>query len=604
MAGDQRQTLNRAHRNIIRGPTPVSDLSAQNETYALLGWDGGPSNLIWLSESNGVCAMISGRPRWRDSKLAKIAAEDGHGTAIRIAYSEYGDKAINLVFGSFAICILDDSRHRLVLAIDRLGVERICYCFDEGDALTFATTLASIKRLRTDSSVVSNQALFDFMFFHVIPSPGTIYEKVRKLEPGQMLVFDGLVTELSYYWNPEFVADHQTSEADLSAELLETLGTAVERCNADERTGCFLSGGLDSSTVTGLACKSSSGKVDAFTIGFDQAGYDEVAFARVAAEHFGANLTEYYVTPEDVAGTVDEIATTYDEPFGNSSAIPTLFCARLAAEHGKTHLLAGDGGDELFAGNDRYETQTLFDYYNRIPGWMKSAIIEPVFLSKAANWTLPSRKVRRYIEQATVAMPERLQTYNTLNTNSIADVFTPEFLETVDTGHPVAEMKNWYHKGSDSDLLNHMLFFDWKLTLADNDIRKVNAMCARENIRVSYPMLDDDLVEFSMKIPSNMKMRRGQLRRFYRNSFSNFLPREVLQKSKHGFGLPFGEWLKKSTELQDMINPSLDFLTRRGIIQKSFIESMQHKHAHEHAAYYGGVLWTLVMLERWLAKNT
>ncbi len=604
MASDQRQNLNQAHPTIISQPIPVSDVPALSETYALLGWDGGPSNLIWLSEGDGVYAIISGRPRWRDSKLAKTAAEHGHGTAIRIAYSEHGDKAISLVYGSFAICIFDDRQRRLILAIDRLGIERMCYCFDDGDSLSFATTLTSIKRLRTESSTVSNQALFDFMYFHVIPSPSTIYEKVRKLEPGQMLTFDGSVTELSYYWTPKFVADDNTNEADLSVELLDTLGTAVERCNADERTGCFLSGGLDSSTVTGLACKLSSRKIDAFTIGFDQAGYDEVTFARAAAKHFGANLTEYYVTPEDISGTVDEIATTYDEPFGNSSAIPTLFCARLAAENGKTHLLAGDGGDELFAGNERYETQTIFDYYHQIPGWMRSAIVEPVFLNNAANWTPLSRKVRRYIEQANVEMPERLQTYNTLNTNRIADVFTTEFLETVDTGRPVSEMKRWYHKGSEADFLSRMLFFDWKLTLADNDIRKVNAMCERENIRVSYPMLDDDLVDLSTKIPSDMKMRRGQLRRFFRNSLDSFLPCEVLSKSKHGFGLPFGEWLKKSAELQSMINPSLESLASRGIIQKSFIESMRHKHSHEHAAYYGGIIWTLVMLERWLTKNT
>ncbi len=419
-----------------------------------------------------------------------------------------------------------------------------------------------------------------------------------------MLIFDGSGTELSYYWTPEFAADNETSEADLSIELLTTLGTAVERCDADERTGCFLSGGLDSSTVTGLACKSSSRKIDAFTIGFDQAGYDEVFFARAAAKHFGANLIEYYVTPEDIAGTVDEIATTYDEPFGNSSAIPTLFCARLAAQHDKTHLLAGDGGDELFAGNDRYETQTIFEYYARVPGWMKSAIIEPVFLSKAANWTPLSRKVRRYIEQAAVTMPDRLQTYNTLKINRIVDVFTTEFLETVDAGYPISEMKKWYDRGSDTDFLNRMLFFDWKLTLADNDIRKVNTMCERENVRVSYPMLDDDLLSFSTKIPSDVKMRRGQLRRFFRNSLSSFLPLEVLSKSKHGFGLPFGEWLKTSSELQAAINPSLESLANRGIVKKSFIESMRHKHMHEHAAYYGGTIWTLVMLERWLVKNT
>ena len=592
------------HLTVFHDPKPVADIALLTATSDLFGWNGGPPGHISISENDGVIAVISGEPRWKTSELAKIAAQNGHGTALRVAYEERGDKAISLVFGRFAICIVDENKGKLTLAIDRMGIERLCYCLDEGHSLTFGSSLTSIKQLRPSTTTISNQALYDFLYFHVIPSPGTIYENVRKLEPGQILTFDGANIQLSFYWTPEYVVQSGTNEADLSAELIETLGTAVERCNVDANTGCFLSGGLDSSTVTGLACKSSSTKVDAFTIGFDQAGYDEVAFARAAAKHFGANIIEYYVTPEDIAGSVDEIATTYDEPFGNSSAIPTLFCARLAAEHGKTHLLAGDGGDELFAGNERYETQMIFDYYRRIPGWIKSAIVEPIFLSTAANWTPVSRKVRRYIEQAIVEMPERLQSYNTLTINRVADVFTTDFLKTVDTEHPVSEMSRWYQKGPETDLLNRTLFFDWKLTLADNDMRKVNTMCERENIRVSYPMMDDDLVDFSTRVPSKMKMRRGQLRRFYRNTFDSFLPREVLSKSKHGFGLPFGEWLKKSAELQSMINPSLDSLTSRGVIQTSFIESMRHKHMHEHASYYGGILWTLVMLERWLAKNS
>lgn len=603
-AGDSRQDRNQLHSITVSQSTPVSVVSAQSETCALLGWSGAPTTAVWHSESDGVSTVISGNPRWRDTRLAEIAAKDGHGTALRVAYSEYGDDAVKHIHGSFAVCIVDSRQDRLLLAVDRIGIERLCYCYDEGEALNFATTLTSLKTLRSRSTKISNQALFDFIYFHVIPSPATIYENVRKLEPAQMLTFDGSTTELTYYWSPAFEEDCESSEEELSTELHQILDTVIERYDIDENTGCFLSGGLDSSTVTGLACQTSSKKVDAFTIGFDQAGYDEVAFARAAANHFGANLIEYYVTPEDIAGTVDEIATTYDEPFGNSSAIPALFCARLAAQHGKTHLLAGDGGDELFAGNERYETQAIFEYYARIPNWMKSTIIEPMFLNKAAELTPISRKIRSYIEQAKVTMPERLQTYNTLNRNRISDVFTSAFLETVDTIYPVSEMTRWYTKGEGSDLLNHMLYFDWKLTLADNDIRKVNVMCDHANVRVSYPLLDNDLLDFSTRIPSRTKMRRGQLRRFFRNSMKDFLPREVLEKSKHGFGLPFGEWLKSSPELQTAINPSLDSLADRGIIRKSFIDTMRHKHMHEHATYYGGILWTLVMLERWLTKNS
>lgn len=603
MADDVRRSDQKRYPTIITNPTPVDDVSLQSETQDILGWHGGPPEQISFSEGNGIVAVISGEPRWGDSRFAAVAGKEGQGAALRQAYEELGHGALSQVRGRFAISITDNKRGKLLLAIDRMGIERMCYCLDNRQSLTFATYLTDLRQLRPVASEISNQSLFDFMYFNVIPSPGTVYSDVQKLEPGQFLVYDGRGVKLAYYWTPGFIADNRASEADLAGELLATLGSAVERCHITEKTGCFLSGGLDSSTVTGFASKHGSTPMDAFTIGFDQSGYDEVVYARAAAKHFGANIIEYYVTPEDIASTVDEIATTYDEPFGNSSAIPTLFCARLASEHGKTHLLAGDGGDEFFAGNDRYDTQKVFDYYGHIPRWLRSGLLEPVFLSSASNWTPLTKKIRRYIEQANVAMPERLQTYNTLYVNRIENVFTTEFLDTVDTEHPVSEMQRWYHKGADTDLLNRMLFFDWKLTLADNDIRKVNVMCDRANIRVSYPMMDDDLVDFSTRIPSNTKMRRGQLRRFFRRSLQDFLPHEVLSKSKHGFGLPFGEWLKNSQQLQSAILPHLDALGHRGIIKKDFIDAMRHKHQHEHAAYYGGILWTLVMLERWLAEN-
>lgn len=579
------------------------DVATLNPTGNLLGWLGSVSRQISSSEAGGISVAIVGQPRWNDSRLARIGASDGDAEAVRVAYSEVGERAIRQLYGSFALSIVDDRRNHLILAIDRMGIERMCYSHDRGDSLTYGTSLNDIKLLRDKRSKISNQALFDYLYFHVIPCPESIYENVFKLEPGQLLIFNGDNIHFSQYWVPEFLNDQNTTEAELKIELFKKIESSVSRCKFSQDSGCFLSGGLDSSTVTGFASKSSSSRVDAFTIGFDQPGYDEVEFARAAANHFNTNIIEYYVTPDDIAATVDEIAIAYDEPFGNSSAIPTLFCAKLASKHGKTHLLAGDGGDELFAGNERYQTQSVFEYYSRVPKWIKSALLEPAFVGKHFDFVSIGRKARRYIEQANIPMPERLQTYNTLHVNKIDDVFNDDFLAKIDSTRPISAMREWYDKVPNADFLHRMLFFDWKLTLADNDVRKVNVMCEHANIRVSYPMLDDELVEFSTRIPSLMKMRRRHLRRFFKKSFADFLPEVIQAKSKHGFGLPFGEWLKTSAALQQEMYPSLDLLGDRGIVKKSFIDSMRHKHKTEHAAYYGGVLWTLVMLERWLQKN-
>lgn len=581
----------------------ASEIAAGKPAGNFIGWRESIGRRVSTACGGGISVAIVGQPRWKDSRLAKIDVAEGSAAAVRTAYSEVGERAIRQLFGSFALSIADDRRGHLVLAIDRMGIERMCYCKDENDSLTYGTSLDHIRVLRRQHSAISNQALFDYLYYHVVPGPESIYEDVFKLEPGHLLIFGGENLHISRYWEPQYHCDKDHNESELAHELFEKLESSLARCDLTEDSGCFLSGGLDSSTVTGFASRSSSSRIDAFTIGFNQTGYDEVEYARAAAKHFDVNIHEYYVTPEDIAATVDEIAVSYDEPFGNSSAIPTLFCAKLAASHGKTHLVAGDGGDELFAGNERYETQTVFDYYNNVPDWIKNAVLEPAFLGKTFDFIPIGRKARRYIEQAKVAMPERLQTYNTLYVNKVDDVFTGEFLSTIDAARPISAMREWYDKNTESDFLHRMLFLDWKLTLADNDVRKVNVMCERANIRVSYPMLDDELVEFSTRIPTNLKMRRNNLRRFFRRSVANFLPEVILAKSKHGFGLPFGEWLKSSESLQQEIYPSLVSLGNRDIIRKSFIDSMRHKHINEHAAYYGGILWTLVMLERWLQKN-
>ncbi|MEO1573420.1 MAG: asparagine synthase C-terminal domain-containing protein, partial [Pseudomonadota bacterium] len=448
---------------------------------------------------------------------------------------------------------------------------------------------------------VDPQGIYSYIYFHVVPSPRSIFRGVHKVAPGEVVHVAGGKATRHRYWTPDFGVRPRRPDGP----LLPVVREAIERTGVSAATGSFLSGGLDSSTVAGVLNEQTDGPAKAFTIGFAQEGYDEIEFARTAVRHFGLDHHDYYITGPDVVSAFSEVARAYDEPFGNSSAAPTLICARLAARSGITDLLAGDGGDELFAGNERYATQKLFGYYQWIPGALRSALLEPFFgrASVVRKGRGFQHKVRRYIEQANIPMPARTQTYNLLHTTAPTEVFDADFLREVDTQAPLTALAEAYDHGDSADPLDRLLQMDWKFTLADNDLRKVGRMCDLAGVTVHYPLLDDALVDYSISVPSHMKLKRFELRSFYKNETRNFLPDEIINKSKHGFGLPFGEWLRKDDDLRHLIGERVDNLRGRGVFNTAWIDTLLEQHASEHAAFYGNFVWVLAMFEEWCQQH-
>jgi asparagine synthase (glutamine-hydrolysing) len=430
----------------------------------------------------------------------------------------------------------------------------------------------------------------------VIPSPGSIYSGISKLQPGEFLEFNNGQLTRDFYWQLRYNDSH-CSKKELLAQLQAQLAQSVAACEPDQQTGAFLSGGLDSSTVTGFYQKIANRPIDAFTMGFDANGYDEMEYARNTAAHFKVKLHEYYVTPADVLQAMPLIAQTYDEPFGNDSAVPAYYCAKFARELGMTQLLAGDGGDELFAGNSRYAKQKVFDIYSHVPGIAKS-ILEPLVFNLR-----PLRKVKSYIEQADIAMPERMESYNFLHRTPLAEIFSEDFLKQIDAGQPLQDLRSTYDRTPNNDLIKQMLFLDGKFTLADNDLRKVNRMCDLAGVDVRYPMLQENLVEFSATIPSKWLMEGFNLRSFYKQGLRDFLPKETLTKSKKGFGLPFGVWMSSDKALKQFALDNLDGIAKRGFLNPSYINHLINLHQSGHASYYGIMIWILVMLEQWLVEH-
>ena len=513
------------------------------------------------------------------------------------------DALVNELRGDFALAIVDSGSGRALLAVDHVGIGAMFFARTEDGTLVFASDLALIRDYAPIEFAIDPQAIYDYTYYHAVPSPLTIYSGVSKLPPGHCLSSAAGADTVRRYWVPGFTKSSKLSERELSAELMSVLRSSVERCASDAGIGGFLSGGLDSSTVCGMLRQAVGHKVPAVSVGFDEEGYDEVSFAKTAADHFDLDHIVHYMTPDEIADSIGLIVQHYAEPFGNSSVVPSYICALTAAENGIKTLLAGDGGDELFAGNTRYAKQKLFEYYLRIPAALRSGITDAMFDGPDRAWQIgPLRKIHRYITQANVPLPGRLQTFNMMETRTPGNVFCEDFLAAVNPDHPRTLLHDEYH-ATDTDPVNRMLFSDWRFTLADNDLRKVIRTCQIANVNVRFPLLDDDVIDFSIRVPASLKLKGLKLRHFYREALRGYLPDAVLNKSKHGFGLPFGEWLKQSDRLQEMVHDALSGLRKRGIYSNAFIDSLIEAHSSQHAAYFGNMVWVLAMLEWWLASH-
>tara|TARA_R110002110_G_scaffold91264_1_gene237368 strand:+ start:18476 stop:20350 length:1875 start_codon:yes stop_codon:yes gene_type:complete len=555
-----------------------------------------------LELKNGGKIGITGHPHWHDSNLSNLAARNGHAAALSEAYHEHGTDCLEQLQGAFAIAIIDPVSRRVMLATDRTGQCPIYYSrMDTGIAFGSA---ASIVLAHNRTRTLRAQGLYDYVYFHMVPSPLSIYENVEKLPAGHVAIVEGGSLSVSPWFRPEFRERSSRSMDELKQDLRRVLRDAVSTASESEgNIAAFLSGGLDSSSVTGMLAQVSEQSAHAYSIGFSAEGYDEMEYARLTAKHFGVQLHEYYVTPEDVVNALPRIAASYDEPFGNSSALPAYFCAQLAANDGVNCLLAGDGGDELFGGNERYVKQFVFERYGKVPKLLRRGVLEPII--KVLPGKIPlAEKARSYIDQANTQLPGRLQSYNFLHRHAAEEVFASDFLTNVDTSIPLQLLEKTYHEPADASSLNRMLYLDWQYTLADNDLRKVSHMCALAGVDVRYPMLDDRLIELSTRIPSQWKIRDGELRHYYKESMKGWLPDATINKQKHGFGLPFGVWMETHKPLQDMAYDNLIALKKRGIFRQEFIDQTIHMHRNQHSAYYGELVWILMVLELWLSAHT
>jgi asparagine synthase (glutamine-hydrolysing) len=372
-----------------------------------------------------------------------------------------------------------------------------------------------------------------------------------------------------------------------------------------KQTGAFLSGGTDSSVVVGLMSRLTDERVQAFSIGFQEAQYNELEYAELAARHFDAAHYTRIVTADEALQFLPDIVSAYDEPFGNNSALPAYLCARHAREAGVRMLLAGDGGDEIFGGNERYRRESILARYHLIPRALRLGLIEPVVRRFPAEAPGLPGKARRYVERASLPNPDRFYSSEFFVSQNRQWLLHPDFQALTTPDWPLRVARGHYEAARSTGELNRLLHVDLKITLADNDLFKVARTAEAAGLGVRFPLLDHPLVEFMATLPAWHKVRGGEKRYIFKQAFRQLLPREILAKVKHGFGLPTSDWLKRHPGFRELGRDTL--LSRRSLERGYFapgaVEELFRLHEADHTPFYGDRLWTLLMLELWHERH-
>lgn len=521
-------------------------------------------------------------------------------------YGLDGPRFVRRLHGAFALALYDRGLRVLILAVDRFGMRRLYYTTDRSRTV-FASRSCALAAVPGVAERVDLTAVYNYLNFGCVPAPGSIFDGVHRLAPGELLRVRAGDTRLETYWDMEY-HEQPVRYVEGAAMLSRLVEEGVARAlhgRTPKETGAFLSGGTDSSTVVGLLTRLTGERVNAFSIGFREPRYDERGYAELAARHFGAAHYTRIVSADDALAALPRLVEAYDEPFGNNSAIGALFCAELARECGMRCLLAGDGGDEIFGGNERYRTDRVFARYHRIPAAVRQSLVEPVLLGMPDGGLSLVGRAQRYVRRANLPNPRRFYSWEFFVAQQAEELLSPEFLAAADRQAPWIIAQAYFDRTVGTAELNRLLYLDLKVAIGDNDLLKVTRAAELAGVAARFPLLDSALVEFTGTLPADLKVRGLEKRYLFKRAFRSLLPPEILAKRKHGFGVPTSLWLKTHPGFRGLARDTL-LSTRarqRGYFRAGALQRCFDLHESDDSAYYGDILWVALMLELWHRRH-
>ncbi len=526
---------------------------------------------------------------------------DGDTEVIVHLYEEYGLDFVDHLRGMFALAIWDSGRQRLVLLRDRLGQKPLFYRHEEG-RLLFASELKSLLQVPGVPRVLNRQSVLRFLTLQYVPHPHSILEGFQKLPPATMAVFENSQLSLKPYWSPPYdqPMEERASVGDWKDDLRSTLTEAVRlRLRSDVPLGAFLSGGVDSTVICGLMQTQLDRPVQTFSIGFPIAAFDERHYARQASKQLGTDHHEAIVHP-DAVSILPQLIWHYDEPFGDSSAIPTMYLSRMTRQH-VTVALTGDAGDELFCGYERYRAVRIASLMDRAPAWIRrlwnSRLVSMIPASvhqksfrrrlKRLLETIGQEPERRYLNWITIFNRARLQW-----------LVTDELWKHTEQDDPAACVFDAYRKFPQRDFVTRTTAADLLTYLPCDILTKVDIASMAVGLECRSPMLDHKVVELAARMPLAVKQSLKQGKKVLVETFSDLIPPDIQTRRKMGFGVPIDHWFRK--ELKPLLHDVLlsDRCLERGLLNPNSVRQLIHEHtsAQVDHAYR---LWNLLCLELW-----
>ena len=558
------------------------------------------------NETRSVAVVFNGEI-YNFAELARELEARGHTFASRSdtetlvhAYEDFGLEFVKRLRGMFAFALWDESRRRLVLGRDRAGKKPLYYHVD-GERLVFASEIKALLRDPSIKRRVSVEGLSDYFTFGVIPAPGTVFQDIRQIPPGHLLIWERGQARLHEYWDVVF-DNTGPATPDAASEAFSALFDEAVRMRmvADVPLGAFLSGGIDSSAVVASMARQSARPVVTTSVGFAERTHSELEHARVVAAALGTEHHELLVRPDAITD-LPRLVWHLDQPFADSSALPTYYVSRAARER-VTVALSGDGGDELFAGYQRrYGIHRLEQRLRRlIPGSVRRGVLAPLSRIYPRSESIP-RPLRLKLVLSNLGQSFERAYFNDMSLfldEEKRELCTPELLSQARHHDPIAGFARHFDRVRDADPLSRVLYVDFKTWLANDILVKVDRMSMACSLEVRAPLLDHKIVEFAASLPPQLKFRGSVSKYLLKRHVAERLPAADVHRPKQGFELPLATWLR--ADLREMAHDLL-FSTQaagRGYVRPEAVRRLWDTH-QSGARNQASKLWALMVLELW-----
>lgn len=558
-----------------------------------------------MSNEDGSIWIVYNGEIYNFQELKKNLEEKGHifrsksdtETIIHL-YEESGTDCVKLLRGMFAFAIWDENKKRLFLARDRVGKKPLNYAL-KNDSLIFASEIKSILKDPDISREVNIESLHHYLTYQYVPAPETMFLGIKKLLPAHILICEQGKIKIEQYWSLSYKNKVKLSEEEYCEKILESLTESTKiRLVSDVPLGAFLSGGIDSSAIVAIMSKISNKPVRTFSIGFKEESFNELKYARVIAKLFNTEHREYTVEPNCLE-VLPKLIWHFDEPFADSSAIAVYYLSKMTRQE-VTVALNGDGGDESFAGYERYAVNKIADACSLIPSSIRNIIAW--FMEKFPESTKKKdfvKNFKRFIKGVNLSKEHRYGYWMSIFDNESKDNLYSEYfkkrLENINSWNYIAET---YRKSDATDLIDSTLFVDVMTYLPCDLLAKVDITSMANSLECRSPFLDHKLMELCASVPSNLKLKGITTKYILKKALRKILPPEVLQRKKAGFGVPIGGWFRN--ELKDYAYETLIGRTsiKRGYFDKNSLKALLDEHCSG-KINHGHRIWALVNLELW-----